>query len=422
MEPLAAHARRGSPSGADLLYVMADLPHPPRGGNDLRYAQGLYILRALGWKLHVVAGAARADRAGADVGSDAVLTCSVPIPPPGVGTVERAQRLVDIAAGSRRRYPVNPSAVAHRRAGFDLQVLDAARALRPDAVVIRSLFAHLIPELRPYAGRIVLDLHDVDALQAQALLRHTTGLARAGIRLRLLAARRAERMLRTADELWVVSEIEAEYLQRRGIRRPTVLVRNAVAVGDAPRTDAERRSELLLVAGYGYPPNLAAARQLVEDVLPLVQRVAPQARATLVGRDLPAEFAARWSALPGVSVAGVVDDVSPYLRRAAALVFLPSWSTGTPLKVAEALASGLPLIANSVAVAGLAGMRDEDHFLRADSSVAAADQAIRLLADRALQRRLAAAGWQFARDALSHEAVLRAVDNHSVIGSSVVSR
>ncbi|MGB9183724.1 MAG: glycosyltransferase [Solirubrobacteraceae bacterium] len=414
MNSLAGRSGDGGGRG-QVLYVLADLPDPPRGGNDLRYSQNLRMLAELGWQVHVVAGAARADRARAGVGDHAQLVRAVPIPPSRTNAVDRVRRVAGIARGAVSRVPVDPWAQAHRAAGFDAAVLEVARGIRPDALVIRSLFAHLIPQLRRFTGPIVVDLHDADALQARALLGTVPPLARPGILLRLGAARRAERLLRVADELWVTSRVEADYLGARGIRTPSILVRNAVAVAGTAPARGEPSPELLLVAGYGYPPNLAAAERLVEEVLPLVRR-SVEARVTLVGRDLPLETARRWSSLPGVAVLGAVDDLSGHLERAAGVVFLPSWSTGTPLKIAEALAYGLPLVANSIAVAGLEGLRDGEHFLLADSSRAAAKQVVRLITDRCLHRRLVAAGWAYARGTLSYDAALHAVATQSVMG------
>jgi glycosyltransferase involved in cell wall biosynthesis len=275
--------------------------------------------------------------------------------------------------------------------------------------------------LRWITGPIVVDLHDVDALQARALLGAVPPLARPGILLRLGAARRAERLLEVADELWLTSGVEADYLGARGIRTPSVLVRNAVVVERTAPARGRPSRELLLVAGYGYPPNLAAAQRLVEEVLPLVRR-SVEARVTLVGRDLPLETARRWSSLPGVALLGAVDDLSGHLAQAAAVVFLPSWSTGTPLKVAEALAYGVPLVANSIAVAGLDGLRDEEHFLLADSCEAAARQVVRLITDSRLHSRLVAAGWAYARGTLSYDAAFHAVATQSVMGGNALSR
>jgi glycosyltransferase involved in cell wall biosynthesis len=399
------------------MYVIADLPYPPRGGNDLRYAQGLSILDALGWDVNVVAGAARTDRREAGVGPHANLAASVQIPRAGTGPRDRVRRLSSIAKDSLRRYPVDPWAQPHRAAGFDNCVMEAVRHLRPDAIVVRSLFAHLIPRLRAYTGRIVVDVHDAGAQQARALLRTVRGLARTGLLLRLVAARRAESMLGYADELWVVSEVEAAYLRSRNIVVRTVLVRNTLRVPEVAPRSRGRGPELLLIAGYGYPPNVAAARTLVEDVLPAVRQAGVDARATLVGRDLPQELADRWSRNENVSIMGVADDVSMYLERAGAVVFLPSWSTGTPLKVTEALAAGVPLIANTAAVAGLGDIRHGEHFLLADTPEIAAAHATRVLVNRDLQERLAVDGWKYARDVLSFDAALDSVSVSSVLGN-----
>jgi glycosyltransferase involved in cell wall biosynthesis len=155
----------------------------------------------------------------------------------------------------------------------------------------------------------------------------------------------------------------------------------------------------LLVAGFGYPPNEAAATRLVERVLPLVRD--PRARVVLVGRDLSPELQRRWSGRP-VNWLGVVDDLTPLYARAAAVV-LPydrSTNTGTPLKVAEAIANGIPVIATPNATEAL-GLVAGTHVLAAATDRELAAAITRLLNDEDLARELARQAHVWARENLA---------------------
>ena len=393
------------------LMVAADIPDPPRGGNHLRYLQNIALLRSLGFDVTLVAGAVRGDAATAGAGPDAVLRAYTPVPPLGVSPGDRLRRLVAMGRGSLRRSPIDPWGLAHTQAGFDDLVLESAGAVAPDVVVVRSLFAHLIPALRAPGRVVVVDAHDVGSMQARAMLAATTGARRIGLHARRIGARRAERALTDADEVWAASPAELSHFTALGAR--AVLVRNGIPVPAALPRHAPGATELLLMGGFGYPPNLAAARTLVEDILPIVRRHRPEVSATLIGRDLPEALRRSWSS-DGVRYLGVVEDVAPHLAAAAALVFVPDWSTGTPLKVAEALANGVPLVCNTLAVQGFALVHGV-HALVGASPADHARHVLELLDDSTRRDQIRVAAHAWARAHLSREAVEAEVRRSSVI-------
>jgi glycosyltransferase involved in cell wall biosynthesis len=101
-----------------------------------------------------------------------------------------------------------------------------------------------------------------------------------------------------------------------------------------------------------YPPNSDAAVQLATTILPLVQREAPEAEVLLVGRD-PTPDVQALADLPGVTVTGFVDDVRPYLERAAVFAAPIRFGAGIQNKVLEAMAMEVPVVASPLAADGL---------------------------------------------------------------------
>ncbi len=160
-----------------------------------------------------------------------------------------------------------------------------------------------------------------------------------------------QRIWRTASEVVCVSESDAERVRRVRERAP-VLIPNGVELSAVPfRLPSARTGfELLFVGSMSHPPNVAAARFLAEEVLPLVRRAEPRARLVLCGMNPSREVLA----LSGesVEVTGFVESVAPYLERAAVYANPLRFGAGTSLKVLEALASGLPLISTAVGVRG----------------------------------------------------------------------
>jgi glycosyltransferase involved in cell wall biosynthesis len=134
----------------------------------------------------------------------------------------------------------------------------------------------------------------------------------------------------------------------------------------------------IFVANFSYQPNAEGLRFLLEEVFPLVWSEMPEARLALVGAGLDGEV----SDDPRVEALGFVDDLREAYASAACAVVPLLVGGGTPLKLLEALAFGLPVVATPRAVAGL-DVRDGEHCLLADGAEAFAAALLRTLRDGA---------------------------------------
>jgi glycosyltransferase involved in cell wall biosynthesis len=177
------------------------------------------------------------------------------------------------------------------------------------------------------------------------------------------------------DGLCAASLPEAEAISAR--HELTVEhVPNAVDIPD-PAEHASRSSgaSLLFVGNLTYAPNVEAAHTLVESILPRVQRrVGGSVEMTLAGAHHPA---LKRLARPGVTVAGFVPDLRPLYAGADVVVVPLATGGGTRIKLLEAFAHGVPVVASPAAAAGLE-VSDERHLLLAadPEQVAAAVEAI----------------------------------------------
>src|SRR5207249_4325325 len=126
----------------------------------------------------------------------------------------------------------------------------------------------------------------------------------------------------------------------------------------------------------------------------------PGAFVTLVGRDLPRRYRDAWRTLP-VRWLGVVEDVRPFLARAAALVFAPPRNarTGTALKISEALAAGTPVV-STPEVAEELGLIPGVHAVVSGDSAGLAHGVCRLVEDEDFAARIVANAHRWAREHL----------------------
>ncbi len=190
-------------------------------------------------------------------------------------------------------------------------------------------------------------------------------------------------VLARAAESWMASEADmaaARALCPAARLRYVPNVVDVAAIAPVVPPTGERRATF--VANFAYEPNRNGLRFLLDEVLPLVWRELPDAKLALVGAGLTLAEDSRVKALGRVEALGFVEDLDAAYARACCAVVPLLQGGGTPLKLIEALAHGLPVIATPRAVAGLA-VGDGEHLLVAGDAQAFADTLVRVLRDGA---------------------------------------
>lgn len=214
------------------------------------------------------------------------------------------------------------------------------------------------------------------------------------------ALRRFERgLLERAAETWMVSEADIAAARELCPQARLRCVPNVVDVSAiAPVTALAARQRALFVANFAYEPNRRGLDFLLEEVMPSVWEQLPEARLTLVGaglEDLPAGD-------PRVERTGFLADLSEaYAGARCALVPLLQGG-GTPLKLVEALAYGLPVLATRRAAAGL-DLSEGVNCLLADDAPQFAATLVRVLRSGAME--IGRRGRELARERYSIEAL-----------------
>jgi glycosyltransferase involved in cell wall biosynthesis len=148
-----------------------------------------------------------------------------------------------------------------------------------------------------------------------------------------------------------------------------------------------------------YAPNEDAALHLIDGILPRVRRSIPDAELLVVGRDPTPALLERSRRLPGVTVTGFVEDLRPYLERAAVCAAPLRFGAGVQNKILEAMAMEVPVATTSIAAAGLrVDGAGEPPLCVADDEERFAASLVRLLQDPEERARLAREGRRFVED------------------------
>jgi len=270
------------------------------------------------------------------------------------------------------------------------------RALAPEHDVVVLQLARLLPHL-PDVGRTPLVVDLIDCLSLNAATRAAVDRASLRPLLKLEARRLAAaeaRLIAASRAALVVCERDRQALVRHA---PALADRIHVApivvtAGAAPLPTTRTAGEptVVLTGNLGYFPNRDALRFFVDDVWPALRRAVPRAR-LLVAGDRPSRTAARRVAAAGGTLVARPPDLRALLATATVAVVPLRCGSGVPLKVLDAWAASVPVVASPFAAAGVTAEPERDLLVAASPAEWAA-QVGRLIADAALRARLVEAG------------------------------
>lgn len=221
--------------------------------------------------------------------------------------------------------------------------LPRIRLAMPDAVVAYDMVDfHGLRERRR---------HQLGAQEHRSLLRHTP-----------LMSEIENDMLAGADVVVAISEPEAMLVRSRLRTTPVVIVPNIHSELPNGRNFLER-SGFVFVGGFDHPPNRDAVHHLVQQIWPLIRQELPHAELHLVGSQMPADIAELGGG--GVIVHGWLPDLTPVLAGSRVFLAPLRYGAGLKGKVGQAMGLGIPVVATSIGVEGMA-----------DAPVAVADDAL----------------------------------------------
>jgi glycosyltransferase involved in cell wall biosynthesis len=243
-----------------------------------------------------------------------------------------------------------------------------------------------IRRLQPQA-RLVLDAHNVEAEIMDRLADSAPRWQRKAMRWQAERIRSLERELaRNVDLVFTCSERDAAAFREMGARRVR-MIPNAIPPLSAPLV--AQRHDVVFVGSLDWRPNADAAVVLAKEIWPRCRALLPGARLVIVGRNPPLQVQALSS--HDVIIEGSVPSVRPYLDRAFATAIPLRAGSGTRIKILEAWAAGVPVVASRIAAEGLP-CTDGIDLILAEEPGEFARALVRLWRNRQLAEELAREG------------------------------
>jgi len=122
-------------------------------------------------------------------------------------------------------------------------------------------------------------------------------------------------------------------------------------------------SSLVFVGSMDWLPNEDAILYFANEILPVLKKKIPDIRLTVVGRNPSPRLKKRLSSIPEIQLTGWVDDVRPYIAKAALYIIPIRIGGGTRMKIYEAMAMGKAIISTSIGAEGLTVTNEENIIL-----------------------------------------------------------
>jgi glycosyltransferase involved in cell wall biosynthesis len=268
----------------------------------------------------------------------------------------------------------------------------AARALARepfDLVIVEYWQLH--PLLHVFdPARTVLLTHDIDLIvNAQRAVLEDNLLSKAAALRRWHTERGEEvRAYRDARHVWALTARDAAAVRTlsAGGAATEVLPFGLREEQFARETTLRTSRDVLFVGAMRAPFNRDALTHFATDVYPLLAAL-DGIHFTVVGGALP-ESLAWFGALGHVEVAGHARELAPFYARCACLVVPLRYGGGLRIRILEAMAAGVPVVASPVAIEGM-DLDPENHLLVALSPAEYRARIERILGDPPFARRMA---------------------------------
>lgn len=194
----------------------------------------------------------------------------------------------------------------------------------------------------------VVDIDDLDTqkLRSEMRLSHAGASRRLWAALRLLFVARDMRRVarRSGLRLFCTLEDAAEMRLPDYEIVPNIPISLARGRPPAPQPSATYPPVIKFLGRLSWDVNIRGLDGFIHEAWPQIRTFCPEACLEVGGSDLREQERRRWAAVPGVSVAGLVDDVGAFYRTASFTICPIFEGGGTKIKVLESLWHGRAVV------------------------------------------------------------------------------
>lgn len=200
-----------------------------------------------------------------------------------------------------------------------------------------------------------------------------------------------ENVWKRADLNLAVSEVDAKRIEKV-TNKKCVVVSNGVDLEFfkyRQKTVGHKVPTLLFVGDFKYFANQDALRFLVKKIWPEIRTRLPKVKLWLVGKN-PTSFVKNLRSMD-IRVDDKIDDIRQAYHSADVLMVPMRVTSGTNIKVLEAMASELPVVSTSLGIEGIKA-KDEREVIVGNDPKEFANEVVKLLNNKNRCQELGRAG------------------------------
>ncbi|MDR6546842.1 glycosyltransferase involved in cell wall biosynthesis [Chryseobacterium rhizosphaerae] len=156
-----------------------------------------------------------------------------------------------------------------------------------------------------------------------------------------------------ADKIAVISDKEKEFMTAFVDKSKLFTVSNVhnLKVKPEEMPPFEKRSGIFFIGTFWHDPNVDAVEILYQEIMPLVWKVLPYLKITIIGDNAPEHFSKMNS--ENFEIAGFVENIIPYYEKCFASVSPLRFGAGVKGKIGQALEYTLPVLTTDIGAEGM---------------------------------------------------------------------
>lgn len=309
------------------------------------------------------------------------------------------------AFGAGFLYPQPFSVLAHRSGSYAQAVRRLVAANAVDLLHVDTIglapYRKLVPALP-----CVLTHHNIESqLMARRAQVETAPLHKLYVGLQAQRLRAYEAGLSPLFDMNIMmSPNDADELRGIAPSVATAIVPNGVDTDYFTPSIEGHDKACIYTGGMNMYANKDAVLYFLREIWPAIRRDHPDATFYAIGQDPPRELREHAQHDTSVVVTGYVDDVRPYVRKAAVYVVPLRVGGGTRLKVLDALAQGKAIVSTSLGCEGI-GVSNGKNIQIEDEPARFAARVSALFGDAAERKRLGTAARELAESTYGWAAI-----------------
>ncbi|MFC1558383.1 glycosyltransferase [candidate division KSB1 bacterium] len=241
----------------------------------------------------------------------------------------------------------------------------------------------------------VIDFTDAISLNYQRSIRYQKGFR---YLISLIEQKRVLRyeidIISSFDKNLFVSEVDKTYIEQYTDAGNIDVIPAGVDTDYFSYCDSDyEANEIVFVGNMRTYPNSDAAYYFAKKIFPMILQKVPDARFTISGA-YPTRSIRSLNGKGNIFVTGRVEDVRPYLKKAAVSVCPMRAGAGVQNKVIESMASGTPVVTSLIGSEGIGAVSGRD-ILIAENEQDFAEKVTTLMNDKELREKISRSGRKF---------------------------